>query len=636
MALRIKKSNPKQTRGVVLILLVASTALVMVMGALTVDRSFLTYQRVQAQDAADMDALATGWLLARDGGSNASSQTQSADEAVGVAVAADNGFTALPATYPDPDAGHVGVHVSLAEPTFFSGIVGFHGALVEANATAIFAGISKAPQPPGSMGYIHGEGFNYSAYGPQDSIDRGDKIDAEYTSIPTNMALNSWFGTDSADNTGAAFGPADYPYGSVYEFDVPQSYSDQVGGQTIDFEIYDPDIYDSLETAGPSTYHSGKTWTDPNGRFDEFDHDPDGDTGTYSQTQSYKEDYLFTLWANAEPGSPHAVIVAQAVYGPNLNTGSPIGTDDEFNTNDHWTTPSGFSFNAASYLAAAEAAATGSPGTSSNAVFYISMQTTDGVNIGTSAAPVYSTGDPKHYGTGYNENGYLLRAGPPHTSDSQYSLVQATSQALTVQTTDGKAIAAKNANVRADLMDPYATVPTGTLDPKTGAKGDTYDLYWEDKYGGPTTGIVFSIDTPMSINANEQTGQSTVPIYFGYQAANPNSGGTTQFTFWGWDQDSAASGSTDSITYECWNNSSYTGSPIAAYTHTGVIGGNGEWGGTSQLGDTFSIKGYVAGWWIAEYNTGPSDNTTWYMDDNYNEETAAYVNLVSNTAGTVY
>lgn len=587
----------------VLVLVAFSLVTIMIFAAFAIDRSFMTYQRVNSQDAADMAARACGWTLAGYYTSTPSTAEKNAAIAIADTIANDNGYPTSDVTVTYPylsNSSWVNVEIKSTVPLFFGGIIGHRNADIEARATDSF----EANQPEGynqsEFGILEND-FNYAAYGPDNAADRGDKVNTGYNTIgsyPNGLTDNLWFGKNSFTSAYTGLpnenGGTDYPFGSVYKFAVPGAYAQTSGSSNLDFEIFDPDTYAKSN--------------DPLGNYDEMNKAPAGSPG------SGNEDWLYTLW-NGPPGAPGSQIISQYVYGENLTSNSPLGTNDQPNTNDHWVTPPGFNYNASNDLNTV-----GSAGTLN---YYISVQTTDGVTVPTyDGNGTYSTGNPSHYGTGYDENGYLLRVGAPHPADNVSSITSTASQTLTDSKTSTGA-------TRQDLMDPDGIVPGSN-------PAITYNTYWHQKYS--VNNIVMTVPTPESINANESSGTATVPIYFGYGPANPQVGGTTTITFYGWDEDSGAT----TVEYKCYSQANEQGSvlydfgPAAPPFGTGgVIGGNGAWGGVGQLGDIYPIVNYTAGYWVGYYTTGPGDNTTWFWNDNYGQTPSRTESLIS-TGNNVY
>jgi hypothetical protein len=577
-----KPRRSARQRGAILIITVASLVVIFVFASWAVDRDYLNYRRVLAQDAADTSALGGGWILAQAQG-NPSAAEITAANTMSTNLAADNGYNAskdpnatVSVTYPYNGNGALyQVKVQRVEPVFFGAIYGHPTATVSATATVTFTGDQPFQTPNSGFGRINGV-FNYAAYGPDNGADRGDNVDTRYYSITSgdtrDMVPNPLFGTNSGSKN---FGPTDYPYGSVYEITVPKSYSTSAGtGQSmIDFEIYDPDTYDNK--------------VDAHGTYDEMNKAPGGGA-------SPTEDWLYTLWKGGVPGSTNATIVAQAHYGEDVPT-------DQADTNDHWVTPPGFSFDASSDLSAS----------STGVNYYVTVQTSDGSN---------SVGDPAHYGHGYDENGYLLRAGPPHTSYNTLSVNQPSSQAIT-----SDALGTSNSKLtsnRADLMDPYATDPTSKL---------TYDQLWSNDFGplatnGHPSGVSMEVLTDASVNDNGSGNGNAIDIYFGNAPGGndpkaPNHYAATSITFNGWDEDSGAS----AITYTC------DASALAGQVFTGKIGGNEAWST-----DTFSFPAGTyptsGGNWTAHYVTGTSDNTSWKWSDTSVAPTQPTVKLTYTTS----
>jgi hypothetical protein len=473
-------------------------------------------------------------------------------------LAADNGYNAttdskvtITTTYPvNGNASLYQVHVSRIEPIFFGAIYGHPSATVEATSTATFEGNLPQSIDPSGFGRID-QTFNYASYGPDNGADRGDDIDTRWNSISSGpLVANPLFGENSGGKIAA--GPADYPYGQVFSFNIPHTYAAAMGTSKVDFEIYDPDTYDN--------------GVDAHGTYDEMDKAPSGST-------SNNEDWLYTLWKGGQPGDPDAnpTIVAQAVYGEDA-----ANATDEKNTNDHWVTPnSGFIYDTSSDFAAAP---------NSTQTYYLSVQTTDDKPVN----GVYATGynaTSTTYGTGYDENGYLIRAGAPHPADNTLSITQKTSSAALTATTANPTPA-----TRTDLMDPYATDPTTK---------ETYDALWASTYGAGVSGITAATITPSSVNDNG-TGSTAIPIYFGFAPTLANA--VVTITFNGWDEDSGAS----AITYTC------DAPSMAGQVFTGTIGGNAAWS-TDKF--TFPANTYPGGNWTAHYTTGASDNTTWKWAD---------------------
>ncbi|BDI33865.1 hypothetical protein CCAX7_59160 [Capsulimonas corticalis] len=358
-------------------------------------------------------------------------------------------------------------------------------------------------------------------------------------------------------------------HGLDYQLNVPPDYAMRNGTSQVDVEIYDPDTYEGANT---------------HGRYDE----------TNSNTTSEK--WRYTLYSDQYiNGQDVQTQIATKVYGE--------GDADQVNTNDKWVTPSGFQFDASQYP---------------NGTFTVNVRSDDG------------SGNP---GTGLDENGFLLRAGPPHPALNHVTDVN-TGQA------------------RPDLSDPYQT---DTWDPANSANhGLTVDQLWENLYGSGAespnvdangnaikNGTTMGEKTYNSFNCNRVSSSAVIQIYFGYAPANTS--GDTRITFYGFDEDSGASG----IYYMC---DKYPGVKFIGILPTTSAGtGNGIWSdpgpqnrGVAQASTPsntvyFPSGSYTGGNWTAYYTTGPTDNTTWYWTVNNTTGTGSpHIHLIATTPTGVY
>lgn len=354
--------------------------------------------------------------------------------------------------------------------------------------------------------------------------------------------------------------------GLIYYLNLPADYATRNGTTLLDVEIYDPDIYEGGNT---------------HGRYDE--------TTTYNTTS---EKWRYSLYqGNAlNPNSVNTLIASQ-VYGE---------TDtDRANTNDRWVTPTGFQIDSSVY----------------GNYYYVQVTSDDGSG---------------NLGTGEDENGFLLRAGPPHPE-------------LNHVTVSGLA--------RTDLSDPYQT---DNWDLHTSPNyGKTVDTLWENSYGSnPGSPNVDAAGNPIkngtqmgevtnsSVNCNALVMGTTLQLYFGY--APPAASGDTIIIFNGFDEDSGAS----AVYYTCDTILGSNGQPIK---FTGVLGGNGIWSpigagrGISAAAtpsntiDMPTTDNYKGGNWTVWYTTGPADNTTWNWQTNTSLiATSPHINLVSTGVNQVY
>jgi len=389
------------------------------------------------------------------------------------------------------------------------------------------------------------------------------------------------------------------------------------GTPTVQVAIYDPETYDNGVNA--------------HGQYDETNHTPSGQT-------SANEKWEYSLWtANPETTST-AQEIAWADYGE--------GDNSQSSTNDTWVTPKGFTFNAASYGYTAGTAST----------YYLVVSSDNGNNTIASNNP--------GSGSGYDENGYLLRAGPPDPS--------------TWDSADSNAPPESSGNGNDAILNPYAN-DTLTSDKTQPYYNQTYDFAWAYKYGYSTSltnaagtsvatlnasgtvsnGITMQELTDPSINCDNTTSGGTIPIYFGYAAPNPN--GPTTISFYGFDEDSGASG----VYYTCdsilsgGNPVKFTGLlPTNGYNSSGGsdgTDGNGVWSdpttsnpwtvaGTPSAATTSvptggvaksntiiipTAVGYTGGNWTAYYTTGLTDNTTWMWSNENASSIPGGVYLIS-------
>lgn len=330
------------------VIVYVALALVVLLGSagMAIDASSLYLQRDKAQRAADAAALA-GAVQLRDGhDSNADAAAE--QEAANNGYGNSDGATVTPKLDPNGDDPYdYRVYVSKPVPLFFMAIFGMRFKTIGASATATYE-VASQVSINGALDYGTGTGpYTISQFGPWGEFNNGDCYDTKYLENGTPNPLYQPTGT-TLDPTGQG--------GYNYNIAIPANYASVNGTSMVDLELYDP-------------YTSGS-----NSQMDEYRTpvaaDPDKPVHDWDTT-------LFRLYPPA--GSPHDnVAIAIATCGETATTGSDnCGSSSSKPLT--WITPTGFSFDASSYL------------TNGAANFRLNVETIDGSS----------------------ENGYELRAGPP-------------------------------------------------------------------------------------------------------------------------------------------------------------------------------------------------------------------------------
>ena len=337
----------KYRRGVVLILAVAAIALVMVVAAISVGKSFLFYRHVQAQQAADFAAIDAGWYISTQlaaGDTTITTAMNTTATSTADTIAQENGYASSTVTVTTDYEGNpdlVNVQILRTEPWFFAGIVGRSTENVEANATADAQPSTPIQDSPEWYGRVDVP-WVLCAYGPSDGAVRGDAIDA-IMMYPIGDTADSLSTDPNATNP--PVNPNHSQYGEVYSFTVPGDFEQRNGnllnsgsggtyatylpdGKTktngdtwIQFEIYDPELYnDNTNTTATA------------GIPDQVDNNTTAET------------WNFSLW-KGNPTQPGATEIAWANY----NEGSDTNASKEF---ENWVTPNiGFFYDPTSDLA---------------------------------------------------------------------------------------------------------------------------------------------------------------------------------------------------------------------------------------------------------------------------------------------
>jgi len=573
----LRPQSRKNRRGVVLILVVASLALVMLLAAFSVGRSFLFYRHVQAQQAADFAAISAGWYVSTQlsaGNTTITTAINSAATTNADAIAQKNGYassTVLVTTDYEGNPDYVNVQITRTEPYFFAAMFGEPQANVIATATADCQPSTPIPASPEWYGRV-GTPWVLCAYGPDDGAVRGDAIDA-YKMYPVGDTADS-LSTDSSA-TNPQTNPDNSPYGEVYSFTVPGDYEQRNGndlnigagtqklpngaaadGNTyIQFEVYDPELYknntNTVATAGIP---------------DQVDNNTTGET------------WNFSLWkGNPALAGSGATEIAWANY----NEGNDSNAAAEF---EKWVTPNiGFIYDPTADLATAENAA----GAVVPVKYYIMVSSVANTAYSSGVGPDPNYGAPGSgaldapgSGVGTDKNGYMLRAGPyhPELNSATASIGGQTeyiSNPLTTQTYTSSGSYPKLANstysgTTADnvweqeygyayamptITDTSSTYPSmsiangDTVDPVPAIAASTNITSSKNPVLNvlePHNGIVMATDAinGMSITCCGLNQGSDdlylIPLYFGPGPPNPVTANPTIISFYGFDEDSGA------------------------------------------------------------------------------------------------
>ena len=350
----------RRRHGVVIVYV--ALALVVLMGAagLSIDVGNLYLQRSEAQRAADAAALA-GAIQLMNFKTNTDAET-AADTA-----SAANGFdktqgatvTVVPSA--DGNPARYRVFVSKPAPLFFMAIFGWRYKTVGAQATATFA--SEVPMDiNGGQQYGVAGKVMLAMFGPYGQHQYGDDYSPLYLQ---NNDPNPLYET-----TGQ--------YGYDYDIAIPKNYATINGTNTVQLDIYDPDIYNANGSSGAvagqsvdeiQSPQSGNPKNDWLGKLANYD----GNTGNTS---------VFTLYdTKGTPQTDDDEVIATATYDG----------DSSHSTDLQWVTPDGFSFDITDPRWASR---------------FSDTSNDDPVDFRLNAKTINGSGD----------NGFNLRAGPPEVA----------------------------------------------------------------------------------------------------------------------------------------------------------------------------------------------------------------------------
>jgi len=582
-SIKMRGARSRTQRGFLVILLVAAMVTIMFLASYAIDRSFLNYRRVQAQQAADAAALAAGWWLSSQMVNGASATTilaldSASAQQVAVTYAGYNGYVISPAattfTY-DANIFKLHVQVSRTEPTFFASFFGQSAALVGASATVDFQPTSPLAWDPSWYGRVGGP-LLLSADGPQEGYNGGDLLDSVDTTEDGTVPNNSY-----------------NKLGEVYEFTVPANYasvnSNQKNPNNILFEIYDPGIL---------------------GINDELDH-----------PASPGETWDFSLWKGF-PRSPGSIEITHQDY--------MYGEFADIATQNMWVTPDAtWDYNAKTDLQSA-----GSGGVN----YYIEVSSDSSSE---NDVPGSGTG---HFKNGYQlragpEHSELMSTTVTNASGGTSTLVNPNALDIT-----GFPLLSPYYGQPNDVIweNEYGYDPgfsginssglIGTGGYISGMSATTKSKNLDSNGNAIHNGVTMSMVEDPSVTCVGLAAENYVTIYFGYAPPNQQSGQATTITFRGWDQDTGA----ESIYYTCSTILNGSGKPVQ---FPGQIGGNSEW--SNDASNTVSVGSgtiypYTGGNWTAWYVTGPDDNTTWTWTGNSGSHARVWListNNATNSSG---
>lgn len=503
---RSKRHNRARRKGQTLALVALMIVPVLLpMAAYVVDMSYLYKRKADAQKAADAAALAGAYMLEKG-----RFQTPP-----GASTAACGGNTD---TYADCKALAIAksngfdvnnVKVAMTGTTPWQGNDDWYHVVITSQEPVIFAGIVGFP-----TGKVAATATAYFA--KPVTI----PIDPQYYGVNTGPVTYSLFGPDSQHDNGDPFSPKllmdgspnpQYnPNGYNFKVKVPSNYATINGTSQVQVEIYDPDCYNpnGQSNAGANTVDELRT-----------------PTGTSPGTLANATTTQYTLiWdKDGNPDNPDAndhVQIAQQSYGA-------VGDTDL-----QWVTPPSFTFDASQYTVGSVR-----------------------VNAASSA--------------GSSENGFNLRAGPPHDTTALANNLGATS----------------------------VMTEAAWHDQLSGAPGTT----GQGKNG---TNVAALGDLPMNFNVT-----GTADIILGYV---PPSAANGQFSVTKFDTDVGAV----SVYYTC--------DSLPGQTFPGVLAGDDQF-----VTDTITLPAnYSGGNWHAFYNAGSNDTSNWSLSYGHGNGSPGRIALV--------
>lgn len=367
---KLVHTSNERRRGVVAVYIALTLLVMLGAAALAVDAGYMYARRAQAQKAADSAALAGAYKLSFVNGTNAAGVIAAKANAIDYAQknSYDNTVpgTTVSTIYPaDGSATLFRVSVQRVEPLFFARIMGFKSSNVGATATASFIAPSVDIPIPTT---IYGSSItNGTSELPWNYSIYGPKGKHSYGDNISSKYLDN--GTLNPEYNDANTYAANSQGG--YNFIIKNN---SMNSTQMQVELYDPDCYNANDL-GPG---KGDFYGDLS-NVDEIHDSP-----WLSEGEDRRTVTQYTLYSDNGTPNDFTDDVQISRY-----------TSDNTTVNDlKWMTPTGFKFNKSTYDIAGRL-----------------------VNYRMNVATI----------SGSSENGFSLRAGPPHVNDSDFSKTNGTS-----------------------------------------------------------------------------------------------------------------------------------------------------------------------------------------------------------------
>ncbi len=328
----------RKERGVSVVYVALTLVIYLGLMGLVVDFGYLYWRRAEAQKAADAAALAGALKLPDETASLAAAQNYAALNGYNVNV---SGVTVTGQV--NPDGSHPNwyqVRVSRPERLFFGSVFRLYTTQIGARAVAEY--LAQVPINISGGGTYGANGpVNLSVFGPYAYYSYGDAYMPRWLNDGSNNPLYDGRGYNFA-------------------ITVPSNYFATNGTTQVMIEIFDPDCYNSSAGGGNVNNANGTT------RVDEIRSAP---PAPHPQPSTNYTTTVYSLyWTNNTPNDLNDdVLIATTSYGQTSSTDM------------QWVTPSGFTFDSASY---------------GTGTYRLNVSTTNGAS----------------------ENGFNLRAGPPRGS----------------------------------------------------------------------------------------------------------------------------------------------------------------------------------------------------------------------------
>jgi len=429
----ILKRIRNQERGIAFIWTILAMSAIMGMAAWGVDVSMWYCRKGSMQGAADAAALAGAFGYAHSAQTTEPGKTADAKAAVEQYLKLNNyaldgaRISAVETTKADGHPNWYRVKLTYNQPTYFAAFVGMGHNILNVTATAQFVG--KVPSPiayndfglspnascPDGKGGFYSIPYDYELFGINADHGAGDDEGVLYQNT-----TNSYGDYRNEKHVGAGGFPAGYPNwpGKDFTIDVSQTYADKYN--QLQVELWDPDCWNAGATAGTdSGPTSGKQFDEmrsSGSHYATYEKDvPDttvyqlvwtDDSGTDTVLGTAQYDGTSTWYSDGYGVNTSNFTDNTTVYGHMKSASFPLtvpsGRDPTAMKNGSLTTPWGWG--------------------------WISPKSGYGLKSGTFVVNPgsYVNGGRLHlrvYTTdGSSENGFTIRAGPPHETDSTFGI----------------------------------------------------------------------------------------------------------------------------------------------------------------------------------------------------------------------